>query len=547
MSVVTATISSAGQEMDPTYELMSIDITKEVNRIPSAQLVLLDGSAANQTFAISNESFFEPGKEISIKLRYEDAANKEATVFIGLVIGQGIEAGGQGSYLTVELKDAAVKLTGNRKSIVYRQQTDSAIISNIIAQNGLAKGSIASTDTVYTDLVQYYATDWDFMLSRADAEGLLVGVDDGTISLSKIDLTGSPQQTFEFGISEIYNIEIEANGQHQPSDVTSVGWDMKTQARTQAAPADAFSLKQGNLDGKQIADELGFQPRQLTSAVPLDPTELQAWSNATMTRARMSLIRGRIAVPGLADIKLLDVIKIDGIGDRFNGNTIVTGIRHSVTLNGWQTDIQFGLSAKRFAEHRDIVDVSAAGLLPGVNGLQVGVVAPFEADPGMELHVKVTLPSIDETEGYVWARLAMPDAGADRGIFFWPEPGDEVVVGFFNDDPRQAVILGSLFSSKNSMPSSLAPPNEANTDKAIVTKSGTTLGFVDGEKAKVFIETPEKNTIVLDDETQTIELSDQHGNVITMGKDGITITSAKDLTLAASGNVSIQGTKVDVK
>ena len=34
MSVVTATILSSGKRIDPTYEILSIDITKEANRIP---------------------------------------------------------------------------------------------------------------------------------------------------------------------------------------------------------------------------------------------------------------------------------------------------------------------------------------------------------------------------------------------------------------------------------------------------------------------------------------------------------------------------------
>ena len=68
MSAITVTISSADQVMNPDYQLLSIDVVNEVNRIPYAQIILLDGDAAKQEFAISNEAFFEPGKEIEIKL-----------------------------------------------------------------------------------------------------------------------------------------------------------------------------------------------------------------------------------------------------------------------------------------------------------------------------------------------------------------------------------------------------------------------------------------------------------------------------------------------
>ena len=156
MSVVTVSILSDGKRMDPTYEIVSVDITKEVNRIPYAQLVLIDGDAAQQQFTISNASFFEPGRMIEIKLRDEGDPGSEATVFKGVVVGHGVEADSQGSLLTVELKDAAVKLTFTRKSAVYRDQTDDQLIGQILANHGLQKGKFVATTAKHVELVQYY-------------------------------------------------------------------------------------------------------------------------------------------------------------------------------------------------------------------------------------------------------------------------------------------------------------------------------------------------------------------------------------------------------
>ena len=70
---------------------------------------------------------------------------------------------------------------------------------------------------------------------------------------------------------------------------------------------------------------------------------------------------------------------------------------------------------------------------------------------------------------------------------------------------------------------------------------------MDAEKASVFIETPEANKIVCDDDAQSIQISDQHGNMITMDANGIEIKSAGDVKIDAGGNVEITGQKVDVK
>lgn len=546
MSTVTATISGKTKDMDANYQVLSIDIAKEVNRIPYAQIVLLDGDAAKQKFVISDDTFFEPGQEIEIKLRYEGAGDEEISVFKGLVVRQAVEATEQGLLLSVEMKDDAIKLTQSRRSEVYQNKTDSDIIGELIDTHKLTKGTLAPTQPAHPQIVQYYCTDWDFMLSRADIYGMLLTSEAGKISLSKITLSGQAKHTFEFGISEIYNFELEVDATHQRTSVESVAWDVKEQKLTQASKAKTFSLAQGNLKPATLADAVGGQAEKLSSAVPLDNPTLQAWADGIMIKSRISMIRGRVSVPGFGDIQCLDIMEIAGVGKRFNGKTLVTGIRHRVDQNGWQTDVQFGLAADRFITQPNVMDAPAAGHLPGVHGLQIGVVLDNQ-DPDKEGRVKLKLPGIGDAKNEIWARLASPDAGKGRGFYFRPEPEDEVIVGFFNDDPRQAVILGAMFSAKNTAPDDMEQGNDKNALKGIVTRGKVTLGFIDDDKPAVFIETPGKNKIIFDDDGEVVQISDQHNNSITMNKDGIEIKSAKDLKIEASGNVEIKGSKVDVK
>lgn len=544
MSVVTATILSNGAKIDPTWEVLSLDVTKEVNRIPSAQIVLLDGDAATQAFPISDSKFFVPGRDMEIRLRYEGEPGSDTTVFKGIVVGHRVEAGAEGSILAVELKDAAIKMARARNSAVYRDRTDDKVIGSLIANAGLKRGKLAVTKVTHKELVQYYCSDWDFMLSRAEANGLLVVVNDGQISLQEMGITGATKHAMKYG-DNMLSFELEADAEQQYGNVESIGWDVKKQQLARAAKAKEFTLAQGNLRAKSMAGAIGADSALLLSPVPLIDQELQAWADGFMARSRMAMIRGRVAVSGMSDIALMDIAEIKGVGERFNGKTVVTGFRHRVERGNWQTDLQFGLSAARFAERPDIVDAPAAGLLPSVHGLQIGIVDKFQEDPDKEFRVRVNLPGIDD-KGAIWARLASPDSGNQRGFFFRPETGDEVVVGFFNDDPRHAVILGALYGSKNAPPKALSKLTKDNFRKAIVTKKGTTIEF-DDEKVTVFVQTPGKNKILLDDDKKAVTLSDQHGNTITMDDKGITIKSAKDIKIDASNNVEIKGMKVDVK
>ena len=117
-----------------------------------------------------------------------------------------------------------------------------------------------------------------------------------------------------------------------------------------------------------------------------------------------------------------------------------------------------------------------------------------------------------------------------------------MVVGFFNDDPRDPVILGGIHSS------SKAPPydvNEDNFEKGIKTRSELKLTFNDDLKS-VTIETPNGNKLNISDDEGAILLEDENGNKAQLSSDGITLESASDLILKATGDVKIEGTNVEI-
>lgn len=566
MPVVTATIKCEGKTLPAEYELLSIETLSEVNRIPSATLVFVDGNPAKQQFVLSDQTFFEPGKEVEIQLRYEDGKQTSATIFKGLVVKHNLEANAQESTLSVELQDAVVSMTKGRNSAVFRKKSDADIFKSLIDKGGAKAGSIAVTEPKHEEIVQYYCSNWDFMLSRAEVNNLLAVVKDGEVSLKKLEITGAPKHKLEYGITEIYSFEMEADASQQYESIESVAWDIKAQKLSQKSKAADFSLAQSNLKGKTIAGKLGGKEYLLNSAVPIDPKESKIWADATMARTRMSLLRGVISVPGAAEVQLLEVMELKGMGKRFNGKTLITGIRHTVEHSGWTTHLQFGLSGQSFSCQPFIQDAPAAGLLPAVQGLQIGIVDAFEEDESKEFRVQVILPGVDAAKGKVWARLASPEAGlgADgkgRGYFFRPEKGDEVAVGFFNDDPRQAVILGGLYSSKNVPPKGWEKLDAENAFKGIVSKTGISFQIDDKEKTLKLI-TSEKQYILIDEKKKGIEIKDLNENTITLDDKGISIKVAdklvieakgdieltgKNIKLDASANVEIKGSKVDVK
>ena len=105
-----------------------------------------------------------------------------------------------------------------------------------------------------------------------------------------------------------------------------------------------------------------------------------------------------------------------------------------------------------------------------------------------------------------------PHGGGEKGFYFVPEVGEEVQVGFEQDNAERPFVLGSLYHGK-AKPSSWK--TDANNIKAIRTRSG--------------------NQVVMNDEDGSITMSDPSGNTVIMQGNGeIVIKAPHKLTLIST-------------
>ena len=270
---------------------------------------------------------------------------------------------------------------------------------------------------------------------------------------------------------------------------------------------------------------------------------MQDWADAKLLFQQLSKVRGRVKFQGIPAVKPNTIITLEGVGDRFNGKAYVTGVFHEITNGNWTVNVQFGLNPEWFSETYDVNTPSASGIIPSIKGLHIGIVTQLQDDPDDEDRILVKIPIINNEEQGIWCRIAALDAGDNRGTFFRPEIEDEVIIGFINEDPNDAIVLGMLHSSAKPAP---LKASDDNHQKGIFTRSEMKVLF-DDEKKSIAIETPAGKKITLDEDKGSIVVEDENSNVITIDSAGIKMESAGDISIKATGDVKIEGTNVNLK
>jgi len=534
--IATFVVKVNGSPIADELSVLSVHIEKKVNRIASAKVTILDGEPNTGKFDASSSATFVPGASISIEAGYD---NTNAVIFSGVIMSQTIRVDNLvGSALEVECRDNAIKMIVGRKSLTYSKQKDSDIMTSLIGNYSGLSADVTATSTTWPEQVQFYVTDWDYLLSLAEANGLIVTTLNGKISVFPPDKNSSSVLTVTYG-DTLLEFNAKLSAVTQLGNVAANRWDFKTQAVVTGNAAPDVSGS-GNLTTKKLSEVVGLSTYQLQTSAPLETADLTNWSKAQIIKSEYSKIMGEAKFQGTNLVDPGKYMTFAGLGDRFNGDYLIAGVVHDLSQGNWITEVSLGLSPFWFTEEPDVMAPPASGLVPGAKGLFNATVKQMYEDPDSQYRVLVDVPLLDPKGQGIWARLTNFYSTSGAGAFFMPEVGDEVILGFINEDPRYPIILGSVYSSTSIKPYTGLDPNQKNSIKAIVSKSGISVQFDDENKVWT-VATPNKNTIIISDKDKKITIQDENNNSIVMSNSGIDLSSQKNINISANQNVTIKG------
>lgn len=173
-------------------------------------------------------------------------------------------------------------------------------------------------------------------------------------------------------------------------------------------------------------------------------------------------------------------------------------------------------------------------------------------DPANHNRVQVRVYNLDgvaDQDAPVWARVAVPFAGSNRGAFFIPDVGDEVVVVYMAGDPRFPIVIGGLWNGSDSAPDALGGSGDSVDRWTITGKAGTKISIVeDSTGPTIEFQTPgQLKGTMTDSGGGSIEFTDSMQTSVKIDSSGVTINApTAQVQITAASGVTVTAPQVSV-
>ena len=159
-------------------------------------------------------------------------------------------------------------------------------------------------------------------------------------------------------------------------------------------------------------------------------------------------------------------------------------------------------------------------------------------DPDKLGRMKVTFPWAGDNAESPWARVAMPGAGAKRGLVVLPEVGDEVLVAFDHGDARLPFVVGGLYNGKDELPVEAVDGGEV-VIRTLVSRNGHKVELHDKDDTITIATGDGKHQLVLDQKNNKVIL-ETSGDVEVTSDAAVTVTAQRDLKFESSAAIEIK-------
>jgi len=485
------------------YAIEEIETRSGLNQVPEARIRIRAGEDA--IHSLLNKT--APGVEASIILKLSEDT---ITLFSGEIIEQAIELDRTQTSLNLHLKHPLYHLSQTLHSQIFSDMTDLEIIKKIMSDHGIAVKQTGCMTLKHEQMVQYKCSDWSFVQYRLNANNTWLVAEDKQVSFIEAKISNQAiapshlltreDNTTNPGIVSMKSFKRQARFS---SDAVAGQWDIAQQKMSAEQRATKVKLGSGALETRALTT-----PKEHVAALyyglPLEAAETAARINALEVADQLQGNQMMFTLWGRSNYHPGEALQIKGFGQSIDGTGVISEVRHYLTPNKWETQVLVG------QEPQDLI----TALIPTISGIHIGIVAPHQEDKKNWYRLPIHLPTLGNSQSVLWARIALPYASNDGSMGFYPNPGDEIIVAFLEDDPRFPVVLGAVHNPKT-------PPPKEYEERV-------------NKKYIIFEHDKTRQHMVFDIKDKSLALFNE-SQQITLDKD-ITLKSDKDINLDAKVN-----------
>ncbi|OQP58090.1 type IV secretion protein Rhs [Niastella vici] len=336
--------------------------------------------------------------------------------------------------------------------------------------------------------VQYKQTAWQFLNFLCSNYGEWLYYDGNQLQIGALKSSQATDLTFGSNISR-FSMALQV----QPANSQMMAYDYLNH--------EVYNSKPQSIESKAGLNDLGKYVLQASNNVY--STQPKIWNNQFVSNKKQldDAINIRTAMQSSNTV-------------RFSGSSAHPGVKIGGSINVQGKNL-YNLSGENYGEYtvlsishyfdghgnynNDFTAVPATIKLPPVKGggmpyseTQSAMVTDNHDPKGLG-RVRVKFHWMNGTEKTPWIRVTSPHGGGGKGMFFIPEVGEEVIVGFEGDSPTKPYIIGTVYHGKASNTYS----NGGNDVKALQTRSGNKV-IMNDKDGSVFVEDKDGNSIMLD-------------------------------------------------
>lgn len=359
--------------------------------------------------------------------------------------------------------------------------------------------------------VQYKQTAWQFLNFLCASYGEWLFYDGNQLQIGALKSSEATALTFGSNVSR-FSMALQV----QQANSTMMAYDYLNN--------EVYTSTPQGVEGKAGLNDMGKHVFQASNTVYA--TQPKYWNNQFVSNKKQvdDSINIRTAMQSSNTV-------------RFSGSSAHPGVKIGGTINVQGNNL-YSLAGENYGEYtvlsvshyfdghgnynNDFTAVPAGIKVPPVKPAIMAfsesqsAIVTDNFDPKGLGRIRVKFHWMNGAEKTPWIRVTIPHAGGGKGMYFMPEVGEEVIIGFEGGSPTKPYMIGSVYHGKatNSF------GNADNDVKAVQTRSGTKV-IMNDKEGSVLVEDKDGNSILLDGK----------GNITVKSNDTVTIDAKNQITL----------------